>query len=126
VSVTCVSTPYAESITGVWSDGRVATYRGIKKGAIKYSATVFGDKGVSVAGVYGHGVPVKGVVPLNDKYMGYEGIAVEMAKFFKGGNAPVPASETLELCAFLQAAHESKNKQGAAVKIADVLARYRK
>lgn len=33
VSVTCTSTPFAESITGIWSDGRVGTYRGIKQGA---------------------------------------------------------------------------------------------
>ncbi len=52
---------------------------------MKYSATVFGDKGVSTAGIYGHGVPIQGIVPTNDKYMGYEGIAHEMAKFFKGG-----------------------------------------
>src|SRR5205814_9409034 len=45
-SVTCTSTPLAEVITGVWSDGRVGTFRGIKQGTIKYSATVFGDKGV--------------------------------------------------------------------------------
>ena len=63
-----------ESITGVWSDGRVATYRGIKKGALKYSATVFGDKGVSVAGIYGHGVPVKGVVPTIDVLVNNAGI----------------------------------------------------
>jgi hypothetical protein len=104
----------------------VGTYRGIKKGAVKYSATVFGDKGVSTAGVYGHGVPVKGVVPTNDKYMGYEGIAVEMAKFFKGGEAPVSAAETLEVFAFMEAAHESKRQKGAAVRVADVLEKARK
>ena len=126
VSVTCTSTPLVESITGTWADGRVATYRGIKKGAIKYSATVFGEKGVSVAGVYGHGVPVKGVVPTNDKYMGYEGIALEMGKFFKGGPVPVPAAETLEVFAFMEAAHESKQQKGAAVRVADVLEKVRK
>lgn len=125
-TVRCTSTPLAESITGVWSDGRVATYRGIKKGALKYSATVFGDKGVSVAGIYGHGVPVKGVVPTGDKYMGYEGIAIEMAKFFKGGPAPVPAAETLEIFAFMEAAHESKRNKGSAVRVADVLKESRK
>jgi predicted dehydrogenase len=125
-SVRCTSTPSAESITGVWSDGRVGTYRGIKKGALKYSATVFGDKGVSVAGVYGHGVPVKGVVPTSDEYMGYKGIAIEMARFFKGGPAPVSAAETLEIFAFMEAAHESKRQQGAAVRVADVLAKARK
>jgi hypothetical protein len=125
-SVRCTSTPFAESITGVWADGRIGTYRGIKKGALKYSATVFGDKGVSVAGIYGHGVPVKGVVPTNDKYMGYEGIAIEMARFFKGGPAPVSAAETLEIFAFMEAAHESKRQKGAAVRVADVLEKARK
>src|ERR1043166_925792 len=120
-SVRCTSTATAESITGVWKDGRVGPYRGIKKGALKYSATVFGDKGVSTAGVYGHGVPVKGVAPTNDKYMGYEGIAIEMAKFFKGGPAPVSAAETLEIFAFMEAAHESKRRKGEPVRIADVL-----
>jgi predicted dehydrogenase len=126
VSVSCTSTPYAEVVTGTWDDGRVGTYRGIKKGAVKYSATVFGDKGVSTAGVYGHGVPVKGVVPTNDKYMGYEGIAVEMARFFKGGEAPVAAAETLEIFAFMEAAHESKRQKGAAVRVVDVLEKARK
>jgi len=126
VSVRCTSTPYAESITGTWDDGRVGTYRGIKKGALKYSATVFGNKGVSVAGIYGHGVPVKGVVPTNDKYMGYEGIAIEMARFFKGGPAPVSAAETLEIFAFMEAAHESKRQNGAVVRVADILKKPRK
>lgn len=125
-TVRCASTPYAESITGVWEDGRVGTYRGIKKGSLKYSATVFGDKGVSTAGIYGHGVPVKGVVPTNDKYMGYEGIAIEMAKFFKGGPVPVSAAETLEIFAFMEAAHESKRQKGAAIKVADILKQARK
>lgn len=126
VSVRCTSTPYAEVITGVWEDGRVGTYRGIKKGTLKYSATVFGDKGVSVAGVYGHGVPTKGVVPLNDKYMGYEGIAIEMAKFFKGGAAPVSMTETLEIFAFMEAAHASKQKEGGPITLADILKKARK
>jgi len=126
VSVSCTSTPIAESITGVWEDGRVGTYRGIKKGAIKYSATVFGEKGVSVSGIYGHGAPTKGVVPTNDKYMGYEGIAIEMVKFFKGGEAPVSMAETLEIFAFMEAAHESKKKEGATIRVADILKKAKK
>jgi predicted dehydrogenase len=126
VSVACTSTPTAEIVTGTWDDGRVGTYRGIKKGAVKYSATVFGDKGVSTAGIYGHGVPVNGVVPTNDKYMGYEGIALQMGKFFKGGPPPVTAAETLEIFAFMEAAHESKRRKGAAVRVAEVLEKAQK
>ena len=116
-TVTCVSTPSTESITAAWKDGRVGTYRGVKEGAVKYSATVFGDKGVSTAGIYGHGVPVKGVVPTNDKYVGYEGLAIEIAKFFKGGPPPVTAAETLEIFALMQAAEESKAQNGAVVRL---------
>lgn len=115
VTVSCTSTPTAESITAVWKDGRIGTYRGIKEGAVKYSATVFGEKGVSTAGIYGHGVPVAGVVPTNDKYVGYEGLATEIAKFLKGGPVPVSPAETLEIFALMQAAEESKAQSGAVV-----------
>jgi len=126
VSVTRAATEQADVVTGTWADGRVGTYRGIRKGALKYSATVFGTKGVSTAGVYGHGVPVKGVVPINDKYMAYEATAVEIAKFFKTKTAPVSAEETTELFAFMEAAEESKRQNGAVVKLADVLAKAKK
>ena len=115
VKVSCTSTPTVESITAVWSDGRVGTYRGVKTGAVKYSATVFGEKGVSTAGIYGHGVPTNGIVPTNDKYMGYGGLAIELAKFFKTRNPPVSAAETLEIFALLQAAEESRAQNGAFV-----------
>ncbi|MCC7424862.1 MAG: Gfo/Idh/MocA family oxidoreductase [Planctomycetaceae bacterium] len=117
VKVSCQSTPTAESVTAVWGDGRVATYRGVKQGAVKYSATVFGDKGVSTAGIYGHGVPVKGIVPTNDKYMGYGGLAIEMAKFFKGEPMPVKPAETLEMYALMKAADESRAKGGVMVEL---------
>lgn len=121
VKVSCTSTPTVESITAVWGDGRVATYRGVKTGAVKYSATVFGDKGVSTAGIYGHGVPVNGIVPTNDKYMGYGGLAIELAKFLKGGEVPVTAAETLEIFALLQAAEDSKAQNGAVVPLPDLM-----
>ncbi len=120
-SVSCSSSPLAESFTLVWKDGRIGTYRGIKEGKVKYSATVFGDLGVSTAGIYGHGVPTQGIVPLKDKYMGYEGIAHEMAKFFKGGPPPVAASETLEIFAVLQAAEQSEAHGGIPVNVEEML-----
>ena len=126
LSVTRAATDHADVVTGTWADGRVGTYRGIRKGALKYSATVFGTKGVSTAGIYGHGVPVKGVQPVNDKYMAYEATAIEIAKFFKTRTAPVSAEETTELFAFMEAGEESKRQNGAVVKLADVLAKAKK
>jgi hypothetical protein len=68
-------------------------------------------------------VPVKGVAPTDDKYMGYEGIAIEIARFAKGGAVPVTPAETLELYAVLEAARESRAKQGAPVSVAEILRR---
>jgi predicted dehydrogenase len=125
VAVSRAATDKADVVTGTWNDGRVGTYRGMREGALKYSATVFGTKGVSPAGIYGHGVPVKGVAPTNDKYMAYEATAIELARFFKTGKPPVSAEETIELFAFMEAAEESKRQNGAPVKLETVLAKVR-
>jgi predicted dehydrogenase len=124
VSVTRASTETADIVTGVWKDGRVGTYRGIRKGALKYSAVVFGNKGVAPAGIYGYAAPVRGVVPPG-RYMAYEATAVEIAKFFKTRKEPVSAEETIELFAFMEAAEESKRLNGAPVKLETVLAKAR-
>ncbi|OWK45648.1 putative dehydrogenase [Fimbriiglobus ruber] len=122
VSVTRAATDTADVVTGVWKDGRVGTYRAIRKGAVKYSAVVFGSKGVAPAGIYGYAAPINGVVP-KGRYMGYEATAVEIARFFKTRTPPVSAEETTELFAFLEAAEESKRLDGAPVKLEAVLAR---
>lgn len=119
-SVTRASTPDAEFLTGKWRDGRIGTFRGIKKGAVKYRAMVFGDKGISPSGDYGYDVPVQWVAP-HGEYMGYKGVAIEIAKFFRSKQPPVSADETLELFAFMEAAHQSKARGGSPVKLADVL-----
>ena len=46
-----------------------------------------------------------------------EGVAREIAKFFKGGPVPVTPAETLEIFALMQAAEESKASGGAPVKL---------
>lgn len=120
VSLTRASTPETELITAVWNDGRIGTYRGIVKGKVGYSAMVFGTEGIAPAGKYGYAAPVKGVVP-KGRYMGYEGVSTEIAKFFKTGKLPIEPSETIEMFTFMEAAHESKRQGGRPVKLADVL-----
>ena len=121
-SVSCTETPSAVTATLLWKDGRVGNYRGIRQGAVKYSATVFGDTGVSIAGIYGHGIPVSGVAPTNDKYMGYEGIAIEIAKAFKTRTIPVAHEETLEILAVCQAMQLSAAQNGNRIPISEILA----
>lgn len=125
VSVTRARTRDAELVTGVWKDGRIGSYRGIRRGALKYSATVFGTKGVVPAGIYGYAAPVNGVVP-KGRYKGYEGVATEIAKFYKTGKLPIEPAETIELFGFMEAAHESHRQGGVPVRIDEVIAQARR
>ena len=93
--------------TGVWRDGRVATYRGMRQGKADYGGVVYGTKGI---------VPV-------GKYEGYAPLCQEIATFFRTHEPPVAASETLELFAFMEAADESKRQGGKPVAIAEVMAK---
>jgi predicted dehydrogenase len=108
-TVTRVQTDRTDFVTGVWKDGRVGAYRGIRKGAASSGATVFGSKAIA---------PV-------DKLGSYEDLCREIARFFKTGESPVPPEETIEICAFMEAADESKRQNGAPVSLADVLAKAR-
>jgi hypothetical protein len=100
-----VQTENCEFVTGIWKDGRVGTFRGIKKGKKDYGSMVFGTKGIVKGGGYG----------------GYEPLIVEIIKFFKTGSVPLQAEETIEIFAFMSAADESKAKGGAAVSIKETI-----
>jgi hypothetical protein len=95
--------------TGTWKDGRVGTFRGIRKGKSGYGALVFGAKGIGPGG----------------RYDGYEPLVVEICKFFQTGRPPVSAEETIEIYAFMEAADESKRRGGAPVTLGSVLRRAR-
>lgn len=124
-SVTRASTADAELVAGTWKDGKIGSYRGIRKGAIKYRAMVFGEKGISPSGDYGYDVPTNWVAP-HGEYMGYKGVAIQIAKFFRTGQPPVSADETIEIFTFMDAAHQSKARGGVPVKLAVVLEEARK
>ena len=110
VSVTRSSTPGTDVAVGTWSDGRIGTFRGIRNGKSGYGGTVFGSKAIQPLGGYD----------------GYRPLVVEIVKFFRTGESPIPAEETLELYAFMEAADESKRQEGRPVAIADVMSRAKK
>ncbi|OYV80849.1 MAG: dehydrogenase [Planctomycetia bacterium 21-64-5] len=107
VSAARTQTKDTELVTGVWSDGRIGTFRGLRSGKSDYGALVFGSKGIAPSGGYG----------------GYEPLVVEIARFFKTGKPPVSAEETLEIFAFMEAADESKRQGGAPVTLESVRAK---
>ena len=94
-------------VTGVWSDGRIGTFRGLRSGKQDYGTIVFGSKGIETATGSG----------------GYEALVVEICKFFRTGQPPVSAAETTEMFAFMEAADESKRQNYATVTIAEVMKR---
>ncbi len=104
-SVTRVKTPTADLAAGVWKDGRLGTYRGILQGRVGFGATVFGDQGIAPSGQFG----------------GYEYLLIEIVRFFRTGQPPVSAEQTLEIYAFMQAADESKRQGGVPVSLDSVL-----
>jgi predicted dehydrogenase len=108
-SVTRTHTKDTDVATGVWADGRIGTFRGNRSGKSDYDALVFGAKGTALAGGAGS----------------YEPLLKEIVQFFKTGQAPVSAAETIEIYAFMEAADESKRQGGAPVSIADVLQKAR-
>ena len=106
-SVVRTSTNDFDQVTGVWSGGRIGTFRGIRAGGSGYGGTAFGEKSVASLG----------------KFDGYGPLLVEICKFFRTGEAPVAAEETIDLYAFMEAADESKRQGFVPVKIADVKAK---
>jgi predicted dehydrogenase len=113
--VTHVETPHTLQVTGMWHDGRVGAWRGIRTGRQRkggYGATIFGRKGVAATGPLPH-------------YISYKPLVIEIAKFFKTGIPPVEAETTIEIYAYLEAAEQSKRRAGAPVSIAEVLEKAR-
>lgn len=110
VQVSRVRTSGTELVIGVWSDGRIGTFRGIRAGRRGYGAMVFGEKGMSPSG----------------GYSGYTPLVEQIARFFKTGKPAVDNSETIEIFAFMEAADESKRQGGKAVTIKSVLDKARK
>lgn len=104
-SVVRLNTPSTDVVTGIWTDGRVGTFRGTRTGKHTYGGTVFTNGGTVTLGPYG----------------GYNPLLKEIVQFFETGASPVDLNETLEIYAFMEAADESKRKGGASVRIDSVL-----
>jgi hypothetical protein len=106
-TVTRIQTKDTDLVSGVWKDGRIGSYRGIRRNKADFGAIAFGSKGIVQSGKAG----------------GYDELCREIGRFFKTGKVPVPAEETIEIFAFMAAADESKRQGGAPVSLASVLAK---
>lgn len=107
VSVNRMSAEGTDVVAGLWSDGRVGTFRGLRTGRNIYGGTVFTDKGAVPAGGFD----------------GYGVLLDEIVKFFETGVAPITEEETLEIFTFMEASNESKRQGGKIILMEDT---YRK
>lgn len=103
-SVFRVTNADTDVVVGTWSDGRIGTFRGIRKGKADYGGTIYGENGIKVLG----------------PYAGYNPLLAQIIEFFKTGVPPVTEDETLEILAFMEAADLSK-KKGKPVKLEKVI-----
>jgi hypothetical protein len=92
-------------VTGTWSGGRTGVFREDKA----YGGKATGETGESEVG----------------KYEGYDPLLFAIVHFFRTGQPPVNAEETLEIYAFMEAADESKRRGGAEVTLKEVMEKAR-
>ena len=109
-TVSRVHTENFDVVTGVWADGRIGTFRGIRSGAKGYGGIAFGEKKTSAVG----------------NYDGYAPLVVEIVRFFQTRDVPVSSEETIDIYAFMEAADESKRRGFTPVDVADVIDKAKK
>lgn len=88
-------------VTGTWEGGRKGVFYENKG----YGGKALGDKGEADVGAYD----------------GYDPLLYSAVHFFRTGVAPVSPEETLEIYAFMEAADESKRRNGAEVTLKEVM-----
>jgi predicted dehydrogenase len=107
-SVVRTHTGDTDVITGRWAGGKEATVHGLRnaKGA-------------------GWGLQALGTTGMATSPRGQESASElrEISKFFRTKVAPVPAAETIEVLAFMEAADETKRRGGPPVPIKEFIAR---
>ncbi|WP_455628062.1 Gfo/Idh/MocA family protein [Parabacteroides chinchillae] len=86
-------------VVGLWEDGRIGTFRGIRQGKDAYGGTAYCEGGKVQVG----------------EYSGYECLLVQIVNFFKTKVVPVTPEETIEIFTFMEASNESMRQGGCPV-----------
>lgn len=105
LSVTRTTTPSASVVVGLWSGDRTGTLHAIHEGAKAYKLIRFGETLITEQKSEGDYTPM----------------LREIIKFFQTKQAPVSPRQTLEIYAFMEAAEESKRRDGQSVTLREVM-----
>jgi predicted dehydrogenase len=103
-TVTRTHTEDTDLVVGTWEGGRIGTYRGIRNNKSGFGIVIFGKEAIREV-----------------ESGGYDELCREIARFFKSGTPPVPAEDTIEIAAFMEAADKSRDHGGAAVSVPDLI-----
>lgn len=106
-AVNRMSSENTDIVVGRWKDGRIGTFRGIKKGPAIYGGTAFGaQKTIEVGG-----------------YEGYKVLLEQILKFFETGVTPISKEETIEIFTFMKASNMSKAQKGKIITLEEAYQR---
>lgn len=100
-TVSRTHTKDTDLLVGLWEDGRIGTVRGKRSGKSDFGGTIFCETGTIKLG----------------EFKGYDPLLEKIVEFFDTQKVPFDGRETLEICAFIEAADESKRSNGAAIKL---------
>ena len=95
----------SDIVTGLWSDGRLGTFRAVYKGGSYGGTVLLEDKKMMPAG----------------GYEGYRCLLDAIIEFFETGIPPVSKEETLEIFAFMEASNLSMENDGRSVRLETVM-----
>jgi len=102
--VSRVHTPDTDFAIGIWDNDRIGTFRGLRKGRTGFGGEAYGETGIKSLG--------------SDS--GYTPLMKVITQFFQTGISPVSPDETIEIFTFMEAADESKRRNGAAVNLEEI------
>lgn len=96
VQVSATSTEDHDLITGLWSDGRVGTIRGNRKGNSSFGGVLHRERGSDFIDVYANPKPY------------YAGLLESIIGMAQTGKEPIDLEETMEIIRFIEAANVSR------------------
>ena len=94
--VAAVTTADHDLVVGRWTDGRIGTVRGNRKGNGKFAGLVHRDKGTTFVDASGHPKPY------------YASLLEQIIRLFRDRIEPIKLEETVEIIRFIEAANESR------------------
>lgn len=97
-------------VTGTWKDQRTGIFRESSDTRKGYGGSATSNDGKTTE---------------VGSFDGYQPLLHQIVHFFRTGVTPVSPAETLEIYAFMEAADESKRRNGAEVTLAEVMAKAR-